>query len=170
MPTANELYDQAAACRDQGDKESAVAKLEEAVRSTRIWRSRMACSPRSAPVDPAIADKAILHAKKVVELEPDDAFSYTALSGDLSDVLDGFPKPSTPRRSPGRSKWECREVRHLAGSCDSLPVFAFTPALPRLGSGQRSRALLSRMSMLSVKYSYINSCMIFGGKTTVCSR
>ena len=31
MPTPNELYDQAADLRDQGDKEGAVAKLEEAV-------------------------------------------------------------------------------------------------------------------------------------------
>jgi Flp pilus assembly protein TadD len=30
--------------------------------------------------DLAEVDKAILHAKKVVELEPDDTFSYTALS------------------------------------------------------------------------------------------
>ena len=30
--------------------------------------------------DIAESDKAIFHAKKVVELEPDDAFSYTALS------------------------------------------------------------------------------------------
>ena len=31
MPTPNELYDQAADRRDQGDKDGAVAKLEEAV-------------------------------------------------------------------------------------------------------------------------------------------
>ncbi len=31
MPTPNELYDQAADLRDQGDKDGAVAKLEEAV-------------------------------------------------------------------------------------------------------------------------------------------
>ena len=31
MPTANELYDQASDLRDQGNKEGAVAKLEEAV-------------------------------------------------------------------------------------------------------------------------------------------
>ena len=30
--------------------------------------------------NPAEADKAIAHAQRVVELEPDDAFSYTALS------------------------------------------------------------------------------------------
>ena len=31
MPTPNELYDQASDLRDQGDKDGAVAKLEEAV-------------------------------------------------------------------------------------------------------------------------------------------
>jgi Flp pilus assembly protein TadD len=31
-------------------------------------------------VDLADSDKAILHAKKVVEIEPDDTFSYIALS------------------------------------------------------------------------------------------
>ncbi len=31
MPTPNELYDQAADLRDQGNKEAAVTKLEEAV-------------------------------------------------------------------------------------------------------------------------------------------
>ena len=31
MPTPNELYDQAADLRDAGNKEAAVAKLEEAV-------------------------------------------------------------------------------------------------------------------------------------------
>jgi tetratricopeptide (TPR) repeat protein len=79
MPTANELYDEATTCRDRGDKAGAIAKLEEAI----------ALDPNFAIAhgllaklfaDLAIADKAILHAKRVVELEPDDAFSYTALS------------------------------------------------------------------------------------------
>jgi Flp pilus assembly protein TadD len=79
MPTSNELYDQAAMCRDRGDKEGAIVKLEEAI----------ALDPKCAIAhgmlaklfaDLAVADKAILHAQKVVELEPDDAFSYTALS------------------------------------------------------------------------------------------
>jgi tetratricopeptide (TPR) repeat protein len=79
MPTSNELYDQAATCRDQGDKEGAIAKLEEAVAldpSFSIAHGLLA----KLFADLAIVDKAILHAQKVVELEPDDAFSYTALS------------------------------------------------------------------------------------------
>jgi Tfp pilus assembly protein PilF len=79
MPTPNELYDQAANQRDQGDKEGAVAKLEEAIAldpGFALGHGMLA----KLYADLAIVDKAIAHAKKVVELEPDDAFSYTALS------------------------------------------------------------------------------------------
>jgi len=79
MPTPNELYDQAAECRDRGDKEGAIAKLEEALAldpNLAIAHGMLA----KLFADLAVVDKAILHARKVVELEPDDAFSYTALS------------------------------------------------------------------------------------------
>jgi tetratricopeptide (TPR) repeat protein len=79
MPTANELYNQAADLRDQGDKPGAIAKLEEAVQldpAFAIGHGMLA----KLYADIAEADKAIEHAKKVVELEPDDTFSYTALS------------------------------------------------------------------------------------------
>jgi Flp pilus assembly protein TadD len=79
MPTADELYDEAVALRDKGDKTAAIAKLEEAVAldpSFAIGHGMLA----KLFVDVAEAEKAIAHAKKVVELEPDDTFSYTALS------------------------------------------------------------------------------------------
>lgn len=79
MPTANELYDQAVELRDQGDRPGAIAKLEEAVAlepSFAIGHGMLA----KLYADVAEADKAIEHAQKVVELEPGDAFSYTALS------------------------------------------------------------------------------------------
>ena len=79
MPTANELYDLAVELRDQGDKPGAVSKLEEAINldiSFAIGHGMLA----KLYADLAESDKAILHAKKVVELEPNDAFSYTALS------------------------------------------------------------------------------------------
>jgi Flp pilus assembly protein TadD len=79
MYTPHELYDEATERRDKGDKDGAIAQLEAA----------LALDPKFALAhgmlaklyaDLAEADKAIAHAKKVVELEPDDAFSYTALS------------------------------------------------------------------------------------------
>ena len=79
MPSPNELYDQAVDLRDKGDKPGAVAKLEEAVAADpgfAIGHGLLA----KLYVDLADSDRAILHAKKVVELEPDDTFSYTALS------------------------------------------------------------------------------------------
>ena len=79
MATPNELYDEAVDLRDAGDKAGAVAKLEEAVAadpSFAIGHGMLA----KLHVDLANSEKAIEHAKKVVELEPDDVFSYTALS------------------------------------------------------------------------------------------
>jgi tetratricopeptide (TPR) repeat protein len=79
MPTPNELYDQALELRDRGDKPGAIAKLEEAVQidaAFAIGHGMLA----KLYADIAEADKAIEHAKRVVELEPDDTFSYTALS------------------------------------------------------------------------------------------
>lgn len=79
MATASELYDQAIDLRDQGDKAGAIAKLDEA----------LALSPDDALLhglaarlhaDLAQAEQAIHHARRVVELEPEDTFSYTALS------------------------------------------------------------------------------------------
>ena len=53
MPTPFELYDQAADRRDQGDKEGAVAKLEEAVAlDPEASPSRTGCSPSCMPIWP----------------------------------------------------------------------------------------------------------------------
>jgi Flp pilus assembly protein TadD len=79
MPTPNELYDRAADLRDGGDREGAVAVLEEAVNldpNFAIAHGMLA----KLYADLARTDDAIAHARKVVELEPDDSFSYTALS------------------------------------------------------------------------------------------
>jgi Flp pilus assembly protein TadD len=79
MPTAHELYDRAVDLRDKGDKPGAIAILEEAVAADpefTIGHGMLA----KLYVDLAESDKAIAHARKVVELEPDDTFSYTALS------------------------------------------------------------------------------------------
>ena len=79
MPTSNELYDEAVDLRDQGDKPAAIAKLEEAVAADPAYAIGHGMLAKLY-VDLADSDKAIHHAKKVVELEPDDTFSYTALS------------------------------------------------------------------------------------------
>ncbi|WP_165244465.1 hypothetical protein [Paludisphaera soli] len=79
MPTPDQLYDQAVDLRDQGDKPGAVAKLEEAVAADPAFAIGHGMLAKLY-ADLAEADKAIEHAQKVVELEPEDAFSYTALS------------------------------------------------------------------------------------------
>ena len=79
MPTPNELYDQAADLKDQGDKAGAIAKLNEALAldpDFALGHGMLA----KLYADLAEADKAIAHAQRVVELEPNDTFSYTALS------------------------------------------------------------------------------------------
>ena len=79
MATPNELYDQATDLRDKGDKPAAIAKLQEAVAidpAFVIGHGMLA----KLYVDIADVEKAIDHAQKVVELEPEDTFSYTALS------------------------------------------------------------------------------------------
>ena len=79
MSTPDQLYDQAVDLRDGGDKPGAIVKLEEAVAidpNFAIGHGMLA----KLFTDIAESDKAIEHAKKVVELEPDDTFSYTALS------------------------------------------------------------------------------------------
>jgi Flp pilus assembly protein TadD len=79
MSTPNELYDEATDRRDRGDKEGAVAKLEEALELDPQFTLAHGMLAKLY-TDLAEAEKAIAHARKVVELEPDDAFSYTALS------------------------------------------------------------------------------------------
>jgi Flp pilus assembly protein TadD len=79
MPTPDELYDQAADLRDAGDKAGAAAKLEEAVAldpNFTLGHGMLA----KLYADLARAEEAVAHARKVVELEPRDPFSYTALS------------------------------------------------------------------------------------------
>lgn len=79
MPTADELYEQAIKERDGGDKRAAVETLKRALAldpEFLIGHNLIA----KLYADLAMADDAIVHAKRVVELEPNDAFSYTALS------------------------------------------------------------------------------------------
>lgn len=79
MPTANELYDEAIKIKDSGDLPGAIAKLKEV----------LVIDPGNTDTHAALAvyhqrlhqaDEAIFHAKKVVELMPNDVFAYTQLS------------------------------------------------------------------------------------------
>lgn len=79
MPSVDESYDEAIALQEKGDLEGAVAKLE----------SVLAQSPDHALSHTALGvfygrlerfDEAVDHAKRVCELEPDDPFSFVALS------------------------------------------------------------------------------------------
>lgn len=79
MPTNQELYDAADKLKDAGKLDEAVAKLDELVAQDADY----------ALAHSALAvlygrlrrhDEAIQHALKVCELEPNDAFSFTAMS------------------------------------------------------------------------------------------
>jgi Flp pilus assembly protein TadD len=79
MPTPDELYEEAVALRDQGDRGAAVEKLKQAVEADPTFTLGHGMLAKLC-ADLAMADEAIYHAQKVVELAPDDTFSYTALS------------------------------------------------------------------------------------------
>ncbi|HEX3997405.1 MAG TPA: tetratricopeptide repeat protein [Pirellulales bacterium] len=79
MPTHEEMYDAAISMKDEGKLDEAVAKLEELLRQ----------APEYALAHSALAvlftklkrhDEAIAHAQRVCQIEPNDAFSFTALS------------------------------------------------------------------------------------------
>ena len=79
MPDASKLYDEAEALKGSGDLEGAAAKLNEALAEDGGYA--LAHAAMSVVQQKLGAhDKAIEHAQKVCELEPNDAFSYTALS------------------------------------------------------------------------------------------
>ncbi|MEM8866486.1 MAG: tetratricopeptide repeat protein [Planctomycetota bacterium] len=79
MPTKTELYDEADKLKDAGDLDGAVAKLQEALDQDADYalaHSALAVVEQRR----GNHEQAIEHAKKVTELEPNDAFSFTALS------------------------------------------------------------------------------------------
>jgi tetratricopeptide (TPR) repeat protein len=79
MPTSEELYNEADRLKGEGRLDEAAAKFNEL----------LAHDPSYALAHAALAvvygrlgqhEKAVEHAQRVVQLEPRDAFSYTALS------------------------------------------------------------------------------------------
>lgn len=79
MPTPDELYEAAIQQRDAGDKAGAIATLEQAFALDPKFTIGHGLAAK-LNADLGRHEEAIAHARKVVELEPDDAFSYTALS------------------------------------------------------------------------------------------
>ena len=79
MATANELYDQAIDLKQAGDKPGAIEKLLAAVTADPQFAIGHGMLSKLY-AESAELEKAVHHAKKVVEIEPEDAFSYTALS------------------------------------------------------------------------------------------
>jgi Tfp pilus assembly protein PilF len=79
MPTNEELYDEATRLKDQGDNEAAIAKLGELLaqdESYALAHSALAVLYTRVKQH----DLAIKHAQRVCELEPNEPFSYTAMS------------------------------------------------------------------------------------------
>jgi tetratricopeptide (TPR) repeat protein len=79
MPTNEELYRQYESLKDQGKLEEAVGALESAVAEDAgftLAHSALAVAYGRL----GRHDEAIRHGLKVCELEPNDAFSFTAMS------------------------------------------------------------------------------------------
>lgn len=79
MSDVTKLYDEADKLKDQGDLEGAVAKLEAALA---IDENYALAHSALAVVEQRLGrhESAVAHAQRVCELEPNDPFSYTALS------------------------------------------------------------------------------------------
>ena len=97
MPTPDELYDDAIRSKDQGDFEAAATKLLAIVGEApthSLSHSALAVVMQKL----GKSDEAIAHAKKVVELEPNDPFSYAQLSvicqrcGRIADAEDALAR------------------------------------------------------------------------------
>jgi Flp pilus assembly protein TadD len=79
MASADEMYDDAVRLKDSGDLDGAVLKLEQILAEhPQHILSHSAAAVYKQKL--GRADEAIAHAKAVVELEPDDPFSYRQLS------------------------------------------------------------------------------------------
>lgn len=79
MSNPDQMYDEALALKDSGDLEGAVSKMQEILTiddSHVLSHSALGVHLQKLGRN----DEAITHAKRVVELEPNDPFSYTQLS------------------------------------------------------------------------------------------
>jgi Flp pilus assembly protein TadD len=79
MPTKEELYDEAIRLQQQGNVEEAVGKLQEVVAEHPDYALAHAALSKFLS-DLERHDQAVEHAQKVCELDPDDPFSFDAMS------------------------------------------------------------------------------------------
>jgi len=79
MPDADQLYDEAIELKESGELEAAIAKLEALLEQEPDFM--LAHAGLSVFYGTSQQhEKAVEHARKVCELDPDDPFSYVALS------------------------------------------------------------------------------------------
>lgn len=79
MATADEMYDEAHALKEQGDLAAAVAKLREILKTDESHLLTHAALAVHLQKLGELEDS-IKHAIKVTEIDPNDPFSYTQLS------------------------------------------------------------------------------------------
>lgn len=79
MADPSTLYDEADKLKDAGELEAAAAKLEQALEIDADY-SLAHAALAVVQQKRGLHEEAIAHAQKVCELEPTDAFSFTALS------------------------------------------------------------------------------------------
>ncbi len=79
MPTKEEWYDQAIELQQKGDVDQAIAELEKLIEQHRDYAlAHAALSVFYGRLEQH--EKAIEHGRKVCDLEPNDPFSFVALS------------------------------------------------------------------------------------------
>jgi Flp pilus assembly protein TadD len=79
MPTSVAMYDEAIRLQQQGGLEEAVGKLHELLRQDPNYALAHAALSRFYSLQEK-HDEAVQHGHKVCELEPEDPFSFVALS------------------------------------------------------------------------------------------
>ena len=79
MPTSVEMYDEAITLHEDGKVEEAVGKLQDLLKDAPDYAlAHAALSKFHSLLEKH--DEAVEHAKKVCELEPEDPFSFVAMS------------------------------------------------------------------------------------------
>ncbi len=79
MPDNETLYDEAIKLKDDGNLEEAIAKMQALVEQDETYALAHSALAKML-TDSGNHPEAIKHALKVTELEPNDPFSFTALS------------------------------------------------------------------------------------------